>query len=85
MAEARFESATVDVPPDSRLYLFSDGALELSVEEGDADPFARFLSVLSQPLEDAEADIQRLKTFAESKLGGAAFEDDFSILRVDFA
>jgi hypothetical protein len=42
-----------------------------------------FIDMLSAPLDDGAADIERLKSQAQG-LARGAFGDDLSILRVDF-
>jgi sigma-B regulation protein RsbU (phosphoserine phosphatase) len=80
-----FESASVEIPPGSTLYLFSDGVFELSKRGGGQGSFQEFIQMLTEHSEDGTDDLERLQNFARSRLGASEFEDDFSILRIDFA
>ena len=82
---APFANAEIDVPLDSNLFLFSDGAYEITQPDGNMwtlDAFAETLRA-SDPasglanLNEVEATIRRIR-------GQADFEDDVSILGVRF-
>jgi sigma-B regulation protein RsbU (phosphoserine phosphatase) len=82
---ALFANAEIDVPLDSNLFLFSDGAYEITQPDGNMwtlDAFAETLRA-SDPasglanLDEVEAMIRRIR-------GQADFEDDVSILGVRF-
>ena len=71
------------MPPDGILYVFSNGVAELvNGAQGQSGLYA-FIAMLSEPLDDGAADIERLKSQVQG-LAGGAFGDDLSILRVDF-
>ncbi len=81
MPDARYQSARTHVPPDSSLYLFSDGVFEISTAEG---PWrlADFIPVLTQPA-DGSDECRRIYRAVRSVCPGP-LEDDFSILVVTF-
>ena len=71
------------MPPDGILYVFSNGVAELGNGAQGQSGLNAFIDLLSAPLDDGAADIERLKSQAQG-LARGAFGDDLSILRVDF-
>jgi hypothetical protein len=47
--------------------------------------FKEFVDVLSNFTEDGERDIERITEFAREVSGKQTFEDDFSLMRIDFS
>jgi sigma-B regulation protein RsbU (phosphoserine phosphatase) len=81
--DMRFAAGNALVPPDGILYVFSNGVTELwNGTQGDSGLEA-FIDMLSVPLDDGAADIERLKSKARG-LAHGALGDDLSILRIDF-
>jgi hypothetical protein len=80
----RPEVAAVTLPPGARLHLFSDGTFETLTPAGKQNGLSDFLPALvAAPVPDlAEAD--RILRAAQALAGGAAFDDDVSILVLDF-
>jgi sigma-B regulation protein RsbU (phosphoserine phosphatase) len=82
---APFGNAEVEVPTDSNLFLFSDGAYEITQPDGNMwtlEAFAETLRAVDPAsgladLSEVEATIRRMR-------GQADFEDDVSILEVRF-
>jgi sigma-B regulation protein RsbU (phosphoserine phosphatase) len=82
---APFSNVESEIPPDSNLFLFSDGAYEITQPDGSMwtlDAFADTLRAADPAtglanLDDVEATIRRIR-------GQAEFEDDVSILQVRF-
>jgi sigma-B regulation protein RsbU (phosphoserine phosphatase) len=81
--DTRFAADDVHVPPDGILYIFSNGVAELGNGAREQSGLNAFIDMLSAPLDDGAADIERLKAQAQ-ELARGAFSDDLSILRVDF-
>jgi sigma-B regulation protein RsbU (phosphoserine phosphatase) len=82
-ADTRFAAGDVYVPPDGILYVFSNGVVELGNGAQGRTGLDAFMEMLSAPLDDGAADIERLRSQAQGIARGA-FADDLSILRVDF-
>ena len=80
--ETRFAAGEVPVPPDSLVYVFSNGVAELGNGAARQTGLDVFIDLLAAPLDDGAADVERLKSQAQG-LAGGAFADDRSILRVD--
>ena len=81
--DTQFSVADAHVPPDGILYVFSNGVAEFGTGAHGDSGLTAFIDLLSAPLHDGAADIERLKTQAEDA-APRALGDDMSILRVDF-
>jgi sigma-B regulation protein RsbU (phosphoserine phosphatase) len=84
MPDAQFLSRRVSVPPNSRLYLYSDGAYEITLLRGDMllveglqAIFARVAAI------DGPQTAEVLRLIREAQ-GNAEFKDDVSLLEVAF-
>jgi hypothetical protein len=78
------QTAAASVPPGARLYLFSDGAFETLRPDGKQNALADFLPVLGAPPVGGVPEPERLLEAARVLAGGAEFDDDVSILVLDF-
>jgi len=83
MPDIEYESDSYEVAPNSRLFVFSDGAFEINKHEGgmlSLDDFVKYLKKLHQGsdygLDPLIADLREIQ-------GCEAFEDDFSLLQID--
>lgn len=76
-----FEQQSMLIPPDSRIFLFSDGAFEIHKQNGGMWTFREFMQFMAQP-DDGEADniLDRLIRYVRTLKGGDVLDDDFSIL-----
>lgn len=86
-AEAKYSEAFCEVPPGSTLYIFSDGIYELGMPDGTVwglDPFVEVLrECWAVPERGAvEQIVNRVQDFNS---GRSYFEDDLSLLRLQFA
>ncbi len=83
MSESKFESASVTVPPKSKLYIFSDGVYELEYANGSGmmtvDDFAAELIKPSQP---TKTKTESMLDFSKSAQNNEQFEDDFSLCEI---
>jgi len=80
-----FESREIAVPPGARLYLYSDGAFEITRDDGSMWGFKAFIERMNDP---ATADRRRLDGLLEyiGELSGRDdFADDFSMVEVCFS
>lgn len=84
MSGVPFLGAEVTVPPASRLYLFSDGAFEIAAPDGTQRTLKDFLPVLEATAEPGLAEADRLLRAARQANGPRPFEDDVSVLVLDF-
>ncbi len=83
MPDAKFSSRTVDVPENSKLYVFSDGVYEVKYADGNGmmsvDDFARGLLL---PPEDGRGKAESMLDFSRKAQNNDQFEDDFSLCEI---
>jgi len=82
--DSEYRSSTVTVDRYNRLYLFSDGTYEITRTDGTMIKLDEFVSMLAKPEGNAENDLERVLAFSREANSGTSFEDDFSIVRVNF-
>lgn len=83
--ESEFTHAHHVLPPASRLYLFSDGAFEVSRPDGMPWGFESFTSRLGAPGHEGVTELDSLRRAAQEAQGGKELlPDDFSILKFVF-
>ncbi len=79
------QTGSVTVPPGARLHLFSDGAFETQGPGGKQNALPDFLPALSEPPVPGLPEPERLLRAAQALAGGEPFEDDVSIVTLEFA
>jgi sigma-B regulation protein RsbU (phosphoserine phosphatase) len=82
---AKFKNDVSDVPPGSRLYVFSDGVYEITKPDGSMMHLDELVDELVKP---APADGKKLEAVLEHARqlnGSPQFEDDYSMLEITFA
>lgn len=79
-----FSSREVDVPPESTLYLFSDGAFEITLPDGSMGTLDWFQELLASRLRGGEMALDSVVEQIRSLAGGVDLADDLSILAVTF-
>ena len=79
-----FPEGTHSVAPGSKLFVFSDGAYELKKASGERMGFDEFAEWLGSPA-GRETDLDGVIQWARDVQQGAAFDDDFSMLWLQFA
>lgn len=77
-----FEAAEVDVPSGSRVFVYSDGAFEISRPDGSMWAFDEFVATLSGGTASAEGRMDALLDRARDVSGREEFHDDFSIMEL---
>ncbi len=82
MPDLAYKSAEADVPPGSRLFVFSDGVYEVAPPEGEYWRFSEFKEYMASLPPKHEADC--LLAHVRDMGGRDVLEDDFSILKVVF-
>ena len=83
--DVTFDVEHCDVPPQSRLYLYSDGVFEITLTDGSMWPFEAFVERLAQPPEPGRPVMDRLIAEIGQLSGKDGFDDDFSIIELTFA
>ncbi len=80
-----FLSGEVEVPPASRLFVYSDGAFEIGLPDGTMWPFPEFVAALVAPPEPRESSIDALVKRVRDLSRRDDFHDDFSMVELSFA
>ena len=78
------ETDSIEVRPGDRLFVFSDGVFELKLTDGSMWPMEAFTEFMARPLAEGEDRIDALATLGRDLTGRDDFEDDFSIIEVQF-
>ena len=79
-----FDANETEVPAGARLFVYSDGAFEISRPDGSMWPFAEFLAALSAPPAGPESPIDGLVSLIRSVARRDDFNDDFSMVELGF-
>jgi sigma-B regulation protein RsbU (phosphoserine phosphatase) len=79
-----FDSSEADVPPGSRLFVYSDGAFEIGLPDGRMWAFEEFVATLTAPPAGVESPMDRLVTHIRGISGREDFNDDFSMVELRF-
>lgn len=86
--DVRYEARTVPVRPSDALYVFSDGVYETRMPGGrmlERDGLTQLLSHASRAGQPADSRVDRVVEQIKGLRGQADFEDDFTLLEVEFA
>jgi len=79
-----FATAGIDVPPDSRLYVFSDGVFEFATREQDVWGLDNFVSLMLKPPVSGKSEPQRLSEEVRRLSVNEDLEDDFALMVFTF-
>ncbi len=77
-----FEQKQIEVPRDSRLFVYSDGAFEIHKQDGGTWTFREFLNFMSQSDSDEDNVMDRLIRHVRTLKGAPVLDDDFSIMDI---
>ena len=84
MPAFEFESGSVEVPPGSRLYVFSDGIFEIEAKDGQQWGLENILPLIAQPRVPGMTEPERLLQAIRRHAKSPDFEDDFTVLVATF-
>ena len=79
-----FSAAEIDIPANSRLYVFSDGVYEVDSPDGTMWSIEELQDYLGRPVAEAGSEIEALYKTLQEMHGRDVLDDDFSLVRVDF-
>src|SRR5262249_30298017 len=79
-----FESASVDVPPGSRLYVFSDGIYEIETKDGEQWDLDDVLPLIVEPPVPGMTEPERLLRAVRAQASSPDFDDDFTVVVATF-
>ena len=80
-----FESAEVELSPGSRLFIFSDGAYEITRPDGSMLWFDEFQELVVRLAADHDRPLDALVEDLRRQRGEAQFEDDVSVMEIRFS
>jgi sigma-B regulation protein RsbU (phosphoserine phosphatase) len=80
----KYTSASITVAPESRVYVFSDGAYEVDLPGGAMWSLDELEEFLGHPPEGNGREMDALYTALQKMHGTPVLDDDFSLLRVTF-
>ena len=83
LADVDFDHQTLEVEENSTLYIFSDGAYEIHLPEGDLWGFDAFVDLLSSSSSNA-CNLKYVLSKIMTLNGKATLPDDLSLLKVNF-
>ena len=78
-----YDDATCQLGPYSKLFLFSDGAYEVELQDKSMWPFNDFVTYVESAARSTDA-MDRLMSHVRQLSGTDEFADDFSIVQVQF-
>jgi len=81
---AQFTDQDVQVAPGSNLYIYSDGAYEVVLENGEEWRVDEFLKVVAEGPQEGVEELDRIESSVRGVMLDPEFEDDFSLLIVTF-
>ncbi|MDJ0573989.1 MAG: SpoIIE family protein phosphatase [Xenococcaceae cyanobacterium MO_234.B1] len=82
--EAKYVDSVFQVTSPSNLYLFSDGIYELEQEEGSFWGLEKFISLLKKYQQTPDRHLERLIQYVRDWHPKFQFEDDLSIMQIEF-
>ena len=82
--DAQYTASTVEIPPGSGLYVFSDGVFEVVALDGRRWELEDFVPLLTEPATAGVPESRRLLARMQRVQGRPNFEDDFTMLVASF-
>ena len=83
--DIKYINSTCEIAANSSLYLFSDGIYEIEQQPNCRWGLERFISLLKRYQQTPQRDLQRLLQYVRTWHPNFQFEDDLSILQIDFS
>lgn len=84
MPEVVFTSQSINIPKDSRMLLYSDGVFEIAKPDGKMLQLEEYIKFIEQSINSQLPDLETIVNFSKQYNGPGPFQDDFSILEVNF-
>lgn len=82
--EVKYVDSTCKIDPNSSLYVFSDGIYEIEQKTNSHWGLERLITLLKKYQQTPNRDLKRLLQYVRTWHPNFQFEDDLSILQVDF-
>ena len=84
MEDSTYRAAEVVTPPGSRLLLYSDGAFDFPTKTGQRFSHPELLDLLDAAQSAGHVEVRGIEQELRRRLAPPSFEDDFSLLLLDF-
>jgi len=84
MPESRYPSQSCEIPSGSRLFLFCDGAYEITLPEGRVYTYDEFAALLGWLPSDGPIDLDTIVSQIFHLRGSGELEDDLSLIAIQF-
>jgi phosphoserine phosphatase RsbU/P len=84
MPDVVYNSQSINIAKDSRLLLYSDGVFELPKPDGKMLQLDEYIKFIEQSINSQPPDLETIVNFSKQYNGPGPFQDDFSILEVNF-
>ena len=84
MPGTTYQTMTQSVPPDSTVFLTSDGAYEITKPDGNLWTFGEFARLMAASVGAGKPEIEELARTVRNMHGAGALDDDFSIVKLQF-
>ena len=82
--EVEYNQKSLQVPMSSTLYIYSDGAYEINQRNGKLWTLEEFVQQLSHYQKTTQPELDRLLDYLRNLNPKKVFEDDLSLLQVNF-
>ena len=83
--DIKYVDACCDIAQNSSLYVFSDGIYEVEPQANSHWGIERLIELLKKYKKTPERDLKRLLQYVRTWHPNFQFEDDLSILEIDFS
>ncbi len=84
MPGTAYRTSTQTLPPDSTLFLMSDGVYEIARPDGTLWTFSEFTQLITAASDAGKPEIGELAQTVRAMHGPGALDDDFSIVKLQF-
>ncbi|MFM7734382.1 MAG: SpoIIE family protein phosphatase [Alphaproteobacteria bacterium] len=81
----RYASASATIPPGATLWIYSDGAYEVTRPAGGMMTLDEFVTIVGRESTSPAADVRRVLDAVRAEQGDPDFDDDVSMLALRFA
>ena len=82
LPDVEFEDKSCEIPPDSNLYIFSDGVYEIHQPDGKIWGFNNLVNLLSDYQKSNNGNLDQVLHYIQNLNANTALDDDFSLLQV---
>lgn len=84
ISDYAYPSATIEVPAQSALYLFSDGVFEITMPDGKVGSLEEFVAQLEGSAAEPTGEAERIYQAVRARARNGALDDDFTLLVARF-